>query len=132
MLIKAESSAVPADKQISFSRQLRKLPRQARTGMTATVKVGSWLSENTKAEEAAEAYDSGSVSDSDAEAEAGGSGAVRKVNGEEIKREEVDWTDVLGKIRIAVSDKSPKRRQEFIGRNLYVTDDCESGDEGGK
>ena len=132
MLINAESPAVPADKQISFSRQLRKLPRQARTGMTATVKVGSWLSENTKAEEAAEAYDSGSGSDSDAEAEAGGSGAVRKVNGEEIKREEVDWTDVLGKIRIAVSDKSPKRRQEFIGRNLYVTDDCESGDEGGK
>jgi len=100
--------------------------------MTATVKVGSWLSENTKAEEAAEAYDSGSGSDSDAEAEAGGSGAVRKVNGEEIKREEVDWTDVLGKIRIAVSDKSPKRRQEFIGRNLYVTDDCELGDGGGE
>ena len=100
--------------------------------MTATVKVGSWLSENTKAEEAAEAYDSGSGSDSDAEAEAGGSGAVRKVNGEEIKREEVDWTDVLGKIRIAVSDKSPKRRQEFMGRNLYVTEDCESGAEGGE
>jgi hypothetical protein len=91
--------------------------------MTATVKVGSWLSENTKAEEAAEAYDSGSASGSDSEAEAE-TGLARKVNGEEIKREEVDWTDVLGKIRIAIGDKSPKRRQAFIGRNLYVTDDC--------
>jgi hypothetical protein len=89
--------------------------------MTATVKVGSWLSENTKAEEAAEAYDSGSGSGSESEHEAE---PTRKVNGEEIKREEVDWTDVLGKIRIAIGDKSPKRRQAFIGRNLYVTDDC--------
>jgi hypothetical protein len=89
--------------------------------MTATVKVGSWLSENTKAEEAAEAYDSGSGSGSESEHEAE---PTRKVNGEEIKREEVDWTDVLGKIRIAIGDKSPKRRQAFIARNLYVTDDC--------
>ena len=83
--------------------------------MAPSEKVGSWLSEN----KSAEAYDSGSASEAESSKDA--------VNGNsKEKREEVDWNDVLGRIRLGVADKSPKRRQAFIGRNLYVNEDCES------
>jgi len=85
--------------------------------MAPSEKVGSWLSEN----KSAEAYDSGSASEAESSKDAvNGNG-----NGSKEKREEVDWNDVLGRIRLAVADKSPKRRQAFIGRNLYVNEDCE-------
>jgi len=98
--------------------------------MAPSEKVGSWLSD-TKATE--EAYDSGSGSGSEAEGQAEGSntnGNGRKINGSgpKVVREEVDWNDVLGRIRIAIGDKSPKRRQAFIARNLYVSNDCKSFD----
>jgi hypothetical protein len=92
--------------------------------MAPSEKVGSWLSDKQQAQESAEAYDSGSASEAEAEAESSkdavnGNGNVKE------KREEVDWSDILGKIRSAVGDKSPKRRQAFIVRNLYVSEDCE-------
>lgn len=83
--------------------------------MAPSEKVGSWLSEN----KSAEAYDSGSASEAESSKDAVNG------NGSKEKREEVDWSDVLGRIRWAVADKSPKRRQAFIGRNLYVNEDCE-------
>lgn len=82
--------------------------------MAPSEKVGSWLTEK-QAQESAEAYDSGSASEAESSKDA--------VKSE--KREEVDWNDVLGRIRLGVADKSPKRRQAFIARNLYVTEDCE-------
>jgi hypothetical protein len=108
--------------------------------MATSAKVGSWLSENTKAEERAEAYESDSGSESEASASAvktrksNGNGEleededkdeVKEEKVKKVEREAIDWTDVLGKIKMAVGDKSPKRRQAFITRYLYVTDDCE-------
>jgi hypothetical protein len=91
--------------------------------MAPSEKVGSWLSDK-QAEESAEAYDSGSASEAES---SNGKQTKRNGNGNEVKekREEVDWNDVLGRIRLAVGDKSPKRRQAFIARNLYVNEDCE-------
>lgn len=88
--------------------------------MAPSEKVGSWLSDN----KVSEAYDSGSASE--AESSSGNANGNGKSNGTKVEREEVDWSDVLGRIRIAVGDKSPKRRQAFIARNLYVSEDCES------
>lgn len=117
--------------------------------MAPSAKVGSWLEKN-KDVQPSEAY----ASDSDSgESEASTSAAVRKPNGsakqeqppvaddddddieedayaaqadDKGREENIDWDDVLGRLKLAVGDKSKKRRQAFITRYLYVTTDCKS------
>lgn len=116
--------------------------------MAPKAKVGSWLEKNQDAP-SAEAY----ASDSDSgESEASTSAAVRRPteaapNGkspaiardddedgdddvyaapadERGREEDIDWEDVLNRLKLALGDKSKKRRQAFIARYLYVTEDC--------
>lgn len=128
---------------IPTAKALRKIPKRP----AAKDKVGSWLEMNQNAPPA-EAY----ASDSDSgESEASTSAAVRqpKANGkspavaqddeedgeedvyappadERGREEDIDWEDVLSRLKLALGDKSKKRRQAFIARYLYVTKTCES------
>lgn len=117
--------------------------------MAPSAKVGSWLEKNQEVQPS-EAY----ASDSDSgESEASTSAAVRKPNGsapngkqpvpdatdleddadedyvpqadDKGREENIEWEDVLGRLKVALGDKSKKRRQAFIARYLYVTEDCE-------
>ena len=120
--------------------------------MAPKAKVGSWLEKNQEAP-AAEAYASDSDS---GESEASTSAAVRQPkaspangkspahveNGDEEadeyeegyggladergREEDIDWEDVLSRLKLALGDKSKKRRQAFIARYLYVSEICES------
>ncbi|WWC61174.1 uncharacterized protein I303_103754 [Kwoniella dejecticola CBS 10117] len=100
--------------------------------MSAQSKVGSWLEKNDGTD-ATEAYDSGSEASDPARpngvtaASADGDeddeiddGATSEAMG---KREvEVDWEAIIPKLRTSLMDKSKKRRQAFIARYLYVSD----------
>lgn len=114
--------------------------------MAPSVKVGNWLQDPAKNGNGAsnEAYESGSGSESESEAstsavtrgvrragaavEAAGAGTEEEQeDAKEVKvQEEIDWNDVLGRLKRAVGDPSQKRRQAFIGKYLSVTSDCES------
>jgi hypothetical protein len=112
--------------------------------MAPSVKVGNWLQDPAKNGNGAsnEAYESGSGSESESEASTsavtrgvGRAGAAVEVGGaeeaeenaKEVKvQEEIDWNDVLGRLKRAVGDPSQKRRQSFIGKYLSVNSDCES------
>jgi hypothetical protein len=101
--------------------------------MPAKAKVGSWLERNDSTD-INEAYDSGSGSASGSDDD--GEGAVDVTGGgagsdsEEEQEEKVDrnevieWEVVLPKIRPALLDLSPKRREAFIARYLQVTESC--------
>jgi hypothetical protein len=119
--------------------------------MAPKAKVGSWLEKNQDTP-STEAY----ASDSDSgESEASTSAAVKQTkvsvaNGkspanpqdddedgdeddyaavadERGREEDIDWEDVLSRLKLALGDKSKKRRQAFIARYLYVAEDCKSG-----
>jgi hypothetical protein len=115
--------SVHSQPTISSAKPFKKL--QAEKGMGSKSKVGSWLDRS-------EAYDSGS----DSESSASGSVKVEKVNGRAqvigIQNGEggveVDWEAVLPRIRPGITDKSKKRRGEFVARYLTVTPDCELSD----
>lgn len=140
--------SVPDIPTIPTAKALRKIPQ--RTGMAPKAKVGSWLEKNQDAP-SAEAY----ASDSDSgESEASTSAAVRRpkeaaANGkspvaarddeeegdedvyaapadERGREEDIDWENVLSRLKLALGDKSKKRRQAFVARYLYVTEDCKT------
>lgn len=111
--------------------------------MPAKAKVGSWLdkSNGSGVDEAYESSDDEGSSarvaaaaavktnqplddgDSDDEVDEGGDLG----RNEETKREvNVDWENVLPKIRPALEDPSSKRRRAFIDKYLYVNESCES------
>ncbi|WVF72242.1 hypothetical protein IAT40_007054 [Kwoniella sp. CBS 6097] len=106
--------------------------------MSSKVKVGSWLEKNDGTD-GGEAYDSASENSESGRPNGNGKLVVpanREDDSEEDdeidedadeqvqgKRElEVDWEAVGPKLRTGLIDKSKKRRQAFISRYLYVTE----------
>lgn len=104
--------------------------------MGSKAKVGSWLNKNEgeDVDEANESSDEGSSSGS----MNGDDGAVTaaKMNGkvhlsedeedevEQEKEEDIDWEQLLPKLRPAILDTSGKRKVAFISRYLTVTQNC--------
>lgn len=125
---------------------LRKLKAQDDKNMSPSAKVGTWLEKNDGS--AAEAYDSSSSSDAEGSVDGratplvngNGSGATKSAGAVEESSDEdetvddeeaagrreidVDWDSIGTKIRPALVDKSRKRRQAFISRYLYVSQQC--------
>lgn len=107
--------------------------------MPAKAKVGSWLANSAPAQNG-EAFESSSESGSDSGSASGS--AVNTANTKEVSRaassvegeeddgqlheedEVVDWDVVTPMIRIALLDKSRKRREAFSARYLRITEDC--------
>lgn len=119
--------------------------------MSASAKVGSWLgkSKSGKSPATREAYES----DSDAESvitasdsgeaspkrpAAAATGASTPAAGDDVDSDDevvqdesareanIDWATVIPKVRPALLDRSQKRREQFVARYLYVTDECGS------
>lgn len=110
--------------------------------MPATDKVGSWLG-NGGSKAKGEAYDSDSEESSVATNAGGAGGAasddddadsvvsdgvddVAELEDEVTREVNIDWDVVMPKVRAAVLDTSPKRREQFAARYLYVTDESRS------
>lgn len=98
--------------------------------MPATDKVGSWLGNSGPKGKTAEAYDSDSAT---SKATSVGDAAsdvsddeddVQAVEDEGTRQVNIDWESVMPKVRVALLDPSPKRRDQFIERYLYVTEEC--------
>ncbi|WVR05268.1 hypothetical protein IAU60_002280 [Kwoniella sp. DSM 27419] len=109
--------------------------------MTSKSKVGSWLEKNDGAD-AEEAYESSSGSEAgEGRSEPNGasskSAIVHEDGDDDVDDEfdvaadeavqgrreaEVDWEALLPKLRSSLMDKSKKRRQAFISRYLYVSE----------
>jgi hypothetical protein len=111
--------------------------------MPVKAKVGSWL-DKSNGEDVDEAYESSDnegssaraapvdkltkaaqepMDDGDSDDEDDGE---RGVAAAESKREaDIDWEEMIPKIRPALEDQSGKRRRAFIDRYLYVDESCE-------
>lgn len=109
------------------------LPARHPLPMPATDKVGSGLS-NGKVEAKSDGSESSSSSSSSSASSAASESedsASEASDDDEVEEAEdardvnIDWEAVLPKVRQAVLDRSPKRREQFVARYLYVTDDCE-------
>ncbi|KAL1405501.1 translational activator of GCN4 [Vanrija albida] len=109
--------------------------------MSTKAKVGSWLGKGS-AEAKGDANDSDSeASDITAPSEAGDAapparqaddddeddddddGAITPADAEAARELNIDWEVVLPKVRPALLDKSRKRREDFVARFLYVSDE---------
>ncbi|WVQ78061.1 hypothetical protein IAT38_000142 [Cryptococcus sp. DSM 104549] len=100
--------------------------------MSSTAKVGSWLEQSN--DDTAEAYESGSDAGSDVPEGNGKPPAVVEEESESEEEDEeekvnvsrreaeVDWESMGSKWRPALMDKSKARRQAFISRYLYVSE----------
>lgn len=118
---------------ISLSRPLKKLQKQS-AAPPAAAKVGNWLEKNEMVSPA-EAYDSDSDDESVASTSLVVNGNRENGNGngmdideeDEVEsghRGETEWTEVIPRIRDVMVDKSSRRRDAFISRNLTVSADC--------
>ncbi len=115
--------------------------------MAAKDKVGSWLGKAKKPSKK-EAYDSDSAesnitepdvpakkaasssssNSSDSDSDSGSSSdSDSEDDAKEGRERNIDWDVVLPKVRPALLDRSAKRRDAFITRYLYVTDEGRFG-----
>ncbi|BEI84219.1 hypothetical protein CcaverHIS002_0408230 [Cutaneotrichosporon cavernicola] len=116
--------------------------------MAPADKVGSWLDKGKKPSKK-EAYDSDSDSDSsavtepdvpakkaassssssssdndsDSDSDSSSDSDSDEVNAKEGRERNIDWDAVMPKVRPALLDRSAKRRDAFIARYFYVTDE---------
>lgn len=122
--------------------------------MASKDKVGSWLGKDGKPSKAKEAYDSDSEesditepdtsgspakaassgsssssssdSDSDSDSDSSDSDSDEADAKDGGRERNIDWEAVIPKLRPALLDRSSKRRNAFIARYLYVTDEGKS------
>lgn len=113
--------------------------------MAAKDKVGSWLGDkkpckseaydsdsaesditepDAPAKKAASSSSSSSDSDSDSDSDSSSDSDSDEDDAKEGRERNIDWDTVLPKVRPALLDRSAKRRDTFIARYLYVTDEC--------
>ena len=97
--------------------------------MSPSANVDRWL-DGAASNQPKEAYESDSGAESSTSAQA----RARKSNDAPIGSgpgsdddggaKDIDWAEVIGKVRSAVLDQSPKRRQLFFQRYLTVSTTC--------